>query len=179
MKHEKGHGCQHHDHDHDHDHRHDHDCGSSLTKETDARLTEVYAGQGVQFHYPRRWSVLEESSEEQTTITVQSPGTTYWTLSLFEGRPDPDRIVNSVMSAYRDSYPDLDVYESDVQVMGAPAVARELDFLCLDLVSTASLVVFQTLNHTVLVTFQGEDRELETTRPVLESITRSLLLDLD
>jgi hypothetical protein len=147
--------------------------------ESDSCLTEVYTGQGVQFRFPRHWSVLEESSEDQTTITVQSPGTTYWTLSLFDGRPDPDRIVSSVMSAYRDSYPDLDVYESDVQVLGVPAIARELDFLCLDLVSTASLLVFQTLNHTVLVTFQGEDRELESTRPILESITQSLLCDID
>lgn len=167
MKHEEGCGCD--------DHHHDHE--NELVSV--AELTEVYAGLGVRFRYPRHWSVQEESSDEQTTITVQSPATTYWSLSLFEGRPDPEQIVSSVVCAYQESYPDLDIYDSDVQVLGVPALAMELDFLCLDLVSTASLMVFQTLNHTVLVTFQGEDRELETTRPLVESITQSLLCDVD
>ena len=173
MKHDAGCG-----HDHDHGQHHDHDHNETIP-EVDTGGTEVYSGRGVQFRYPGHWMIQEESIPEQTTISVESPGTAYWTLSLFEHRPDPEQIVASVMSAYEEMYEELDVYESDVQVQGLPAIARDLDFVCLDLVSSASLVVFQTMNHTVLVVFQGEDRELETTRPLLESITRSLLCDLE
>jgi hypothetical protein len=188
VKHDAGCGHDHdrgphHDHDHDHDH---HLAGESRRAGSvdsvhaiDTSQTEIYSGHGVQFRYPSHWMIQEESSPEQTTVSVESPGTAYWTLSLFGDRPDPELIVDSVVSAYEEMYDELDVDESDAQVLGVPAVARDLDFVCLDLVSSTSLLVFQTMNNTVLVLFQGEDRELETVRPVLESITRSLMCDLD
>ena len=184
MKHDAGCGHDHdHDQQHDHDHDHDHDQSEltdpiAVANEGDGGM-EVYSGRGVQFRYPRDWTIEEEAGPEQMTISVQSPGTAYWTLSLFEERPDPGHVAASVVSAYEEMYDELDVDESDVQVFGEPAVARDLDFVCLDLVSTASLLVFQTMHHTVLVLFQGEDRELESARPLLESITRSLLCDLE
>lgn len=171
--------CGHdHDHDHDHDHSHDHDHGNVAFPPDDPGETEIYAGSGVQFRYPRSWEMQEESSPDQTTFTIQSAGTTYWTLSLFDERPSPEQVVTSVMKAYEDLYEDLDIYEPDVQVMGIPAIAREIDFVCLDLVSTAGLIVFQTERRTVLITYQGEDRELETTRPLVDSITQSLVCDV-
>ncbi len=188
MKHQEDHGHAHghdhshdcgHDHDHDCAHDHDHDFSPQQDFSDSSGETEVYSGRGVQFRYPRGWTVQEESNPDQTTITVQSPETSYWTLTLFEERPDPDEVLQSVMSAYQESYEELDVYESDVVVLGEPAIARELDFVCLDLVSNATMVVFQTLQHTVLILFQGEDRELETARPALNAITQSLLCDLD
>ena len=175
MKHDEGCG---HDHDHDH-HDHDHDHGVEIETDLNQDATEPFTGHGVHFRHPRNWTVEVESNPEQTTITAQSPGTAFWTLSLFEDHPDPEAILASAMAAYVEMYDELDVYESDVQVQGVPATARDLDFVCLDLVSSASLVVFQSVKHTVLILFQGEDRELETTRPILESMTQSLLCDLD
>lgn len=175
----EGRGHQHdcgHDHDHDHDHHGEH---FEPARSQTSGVLAVYQGNGVQFEYPEHWAIQEESGADQTTISVQSPATTYWTLSLFEDRPDPDQVAESVISAYEEMYEELDIYEPDVQVLGVPAVARELDFVCLDLVSTASLIVFQSLKHTILITFQGEDRELEKTRPLVEMMTRSLLCDLD
>lgn len=165
-------------HDHDHDHDHQAEAFDHASVQTNAELA-VYQGHGVQFEYPEHWEIQEETGADQTTISVQSPGTTYWTLSLFEDRPDADQVAESVIAAYEEMYEELDIYEPDVQVLGVPAIARELDFVCLDLVSTASLIVFQSLNHTILITFQGEDRELEKTRPLVELMTRSLLCDLD
>lgn len=177
----EGGGHQHdcgHDHDHDHDHDHQAEAFDRASVQTNADLS-VYQGHGVQFEYPEHWEIQEETGADQTTISVQSPGTTYWTLSLFEDRPDADQVAESVIAAYEEMYEELDIYEPDVQVLGVPAIARELDFVCLDLVSTASLIVFQSLNHTILITFQGEDRELEKTRPLVELMTRSLLCDLE
>ncbi|MDB5347753.1 MAG: hypothetical protein JWP89_6130 [Schlesneria sp.] len=170
MKHEPGCG---HDHDHDDD---QHECSPEPVSETG---TELFSGCDVQFRYPKGWEVQEEANEEQTTITVQSPGTAFWTLSLFEDRPDADEILASVMSAYEELYEELDVYEFDVMVLGAPAVAREFDFVCLDLVSSVSLMIFQTVKRTAMVLFQGEDRELEKARPVMEAMTRSLVCDVE
>ena len=107
--------------------------------------TLLYAGNGVQFRYPQNWTLTEESGPDQMTITVQSPGTSYWTLSLFEDRPDPDHIVESAMRIYHSLYEELDVYELEAQVLGFPAVTRELDFVCLDLVSSAAMIAFQAV----------------------------------
>lgn len=177
----EGGGHQHdcgHDHDHDHDHDHRDRSVDRATVQKNADLA-IYQGHGVQFEYPEDWTIQEESGADQTTISVQSPGTTYWTLSLFEDRPDAEQVAESVITAYEEMYEELDIYEPDVQVLGVPAIARELDFVCLDLVSTASLIVFQSLKHTILITFQGEDRDLEKTRPIVELMTRSLLCDLE
>lgn len=163
-------------HDHDHDDDHHHDCSHDVAGGTG---TELFSGFDVQFQYPQGWTIQEESNDEQTTITVQSPGTAFWTLSLFEGRPDAEQILASVMAAYEELYEELDVYESDVMVLGEPAVAREFDFVCLDLVSSVSLVIFQTMTRTALVLYQGEDRDLETARPVMEAMTKSLLCDVE
>ena len=120
----------------------------------------------------------DESSADQDSITVQSPGTSFWTAMLFEGRPDPERVLSTAQSAFEEEYEELDVYESTVTVMGIPAFAREVEFVCLDLITTAFLVSFQTLDRTVLLMFQGEDRELKSTRPILEAMTRSFSCDL-
>lgn len=171
-----------HQHDCGHDHDHDHDQKAAAFERASVQASEeltVYRGHGVQFEYPEHWAIQEESGADQTTISVQSPGTTYWTLSLFEDRPDAEQVAESVIAAYEEMYEELDIYEPDVQVLGVPAIARELDFVCLDLVSTASLIVFQSLKYTILITFQGEDRDLDKTRPVVELMTRSLLCDLE
>ena len=170
MKHQPGCG---HDHDHDDDHL---ECSPEPVGDSG---TELFSGCDVQFRYPQGWTVQEESNDEQTTITVQSPGTAFWTLSLFEERPDADQILASVMAAYEELYEELDIYEADAMVLGAPAVAREFDFVCLDLVSSVSLVIFQTVKRTALVLYQGEDRGLEQARPVMEAMTRSLLCDVE
>jgi hypothetical protein len=177
--HDHDHDC-HHDHDHDHDCHHDHDGerdrarSSNRNRSTDAGPSfQAYHGHGIAFRYPSPWTLTEDASVEQTTITVQSPETSFWTLTLFEDRPEPQHVLTTVQTAFRDEYPDLDVYESVASALGFPAVACELEFTCLDLVTAAFAVCFQAVDQTVLLMFQGEDRELIETRPVMEEMTRS------
>ena len=96
---------------------------------------------------------------------------------MFADQPDPEAIIDSVIDAYQEMYEELDVYDSGIEIPGIDSLARELDFVCLDLVSSASLLIFQPGTQTVLVMFQGEDRELEKTRPLLEAMTRSILCE--
>lgn len=176
-------GCHDHDHGHSHQSGHVHEHGRPPEHvrpvRDDEGQTRSYSGFGVRFEYPVDWGLIEESGPDQTTITLQSPGTSYWTLSLFDDRPAPEQLVASVMEAYESSYEDLDVYEPEVQILGFPAVTRELDFVCLDLVNTAAMVAFQAVEQSVLVIYQGEDRELTTTRPVMEAITHSLFCHIN
>jgi hypothetical protein len=60
---------------------------------------------------------------------------------------------------------------------GLPALGRDLDFVCYDLVNSATLRAFQTSEKTVVVLYQGTDHELVSTRSQLEAITASLQCD--
>ena len=157
-------------HDHDCHHDHDHD-----ERDVDYRFgaDAVYRAHGIQFRHPGDWTVAEDVGPDETTISVQSSGTSFWSLTLIDDAPDPDDIIETVLGAYRDEYTDVEVHPVTPTIQ-APAAARDLDFVCLDLVNSASLMAFRTNRRTLLVVSQGTDHELETTRSVMESMTQSL-----
>ena len=158
-------------HDHDHDHDHDQrDRGSEFGRDA------AYRAHGIQFHHPGDWTVIEDVGPDETTISVQSSGTSYWSLTLIDDAPDPSDIIDKVLGVYREEYTDLDVYESPPKHRFL-TVARDIDFVCLDVVNSASVMAFRTNRRTVLAVFQGTDRELKLTRTVMESMTESLLCE--
>lgn len=161
--------CSSHDHDHDDD-------PDYRVREFKFGADAAYRGHGIQFRYPGDWIVTEDVGPDETTISVHSSGVSYWSLTLIDDAPDPSDIIDTVLGAYRGEYSDLDVYEPTSKFR-FPAVARDIDFVCLDLVNSASVMAFRTNRRTVLVVFQGTDRELELTRSVLESMTESLLCE--
>ena len=158
-------------HDHDHDCDLDHGDGD-FKYGADA----AYQGHGIQFRYPGNWTVTEDVGPDETTISVQSPGVSYWSLTLIDDAPDPSHIVDTVLGAYRDEYSDIDIYEPTPDYR-SHAVTRDIDFVCLDLMNSASVMAFRTNRRTVLVVSQGTDRELDLTRSVMLSMTESLLCE--
>lgn len=162
MKHADNCGC----HDHD-DHHHHHD--ATPRSESDA----TYRRHGVRFVYPGHWKVEEDQNELETTISVQSDGVSYWSLTVINDAPDPTAVVDTVIDAYRGEYQSLDVYEPPPS-MTFHEVVRDLDFMCVDMVNSAKVKAFRTNSRTLLVVYQGPDREMEQTRSLLENITASL-----
>ena len=55
---------------------------------------------------------------------------------------------------------------------GLPSLGRDLDFVCYDLVNSATVRAFQTSDRTIMVLYQGTDHELATTRDQMQAITR-------
>ena len=161
--------CSNHDHDHDDD-------PNYRVSDFKFGADAAYRGHGIQFRYPGNWTVTEDVGPDETTISVHGSGVSYWSLTLIDNAPDPSDIIDTVLGAYRGEYTDLDVYEPTPKTR-FPAVVRDIDFVCLDLVNSASVMAFRTNRRTVLVVFQGTDRELELTRSLLESMTESLLCE--
>ena len=159
----------HHDHDHDADGR----CQPRLNPSS---LTD-YCHYGIRFRFPSTWELSEETSSDETTISIQSDGTSFWTIVLFKSRPDPDAVLDAVVAAFEQDYEEVDVLTAVSSLCGLPSLGRDVDFVCYDLLNSATLRAFQTSNQTVLVIFQGTDHELETTRTQLESISSSLECD--
>ena len=96
---------------------------------------------------------------------------------LFPSRPDPEVVLETVVNAFEQDYEEVDVISAVDNLAGLPSLRRDLDFVCFDLVNSATANVFQTSDLTVMVLYQGTDHELATTGEQLQAITASLQCD--
>lgn len=146
---------------------------------TSASMSSSYAAHGIRFRYSEEWELSEQEEDGRISITVSSPHTSFWTVSLFSDRPEPDDLIEAALQAFRDEYEELDVYPSKVRLCRRPTVACDIDFVCLELLNVARLRAFKAAGFTVLVLYQGNDAEMESQGPILEQITRSLAVSGD
>jgi hypothetical protein len=137
-------------------------------------MESTYQSHGVRFRYPHEWEVSEQKDEDQISITVSSPQTAFWTVTLFPGCPEPEDIVAAALDAFHEEYDELDDYPSRVRVCRRRTVARDIDFVCLELLNSAGIRAFRAGRYTVLVLFQLTESERAETAPILDRITRSL-----
>ena len=142
-------------------------------------MDRVFEGHGIRFEYPVDWILHEQSSPEEFALTVQSPNTSFWSLTLLFDRPDSQRVIDSALEVFQEEYTEIDVYPSDVRLNDQPTVACELDFVCHELIGSAFLRAVTAPDCTMLVLYQGADLELDDLQPVLEKITRSLTWESD
>lgn len=140
-------------------------------------LLETYHGNGVEFRYPEFWELSEQRDSQQVSIAVSSPGTSFWSLSLFFERPSPGDLVDSALQAFREEYDELDVYPVAGRLGPYACEGRDVQFVCLELINTAAFRALQAGDVTLFVLYQGTDQELEETRPILEAISSSLRLE--
>ena len=142
-------------------------------------MTEIYLSHGIRFRYPAAWEIDERDVDGEVTITVSSPGATFWTVSLYPHGPEPAQVMETALKAYRDEFKDLDVYPVSVDLCQRTTTARDLDFVCLDLIHSGGLRTFRTGQFTVLVLFQSAAQDDDDTRNDLDSITDSLRCEGD
>jgi hypothetical protein len=142
-------------------------------------MDETYQGHGIRFRYPAFWQLAEQDDGESKSITVASPNTSFWSISLFPEGTSPEQVIASAVEAFREEYDELDVYPSEAMLGDHLGAALDVDFVCLELINSAFLRSFQTDQLTVLVLYQGFDGELVETRPLLEAISASLVLEGD
>ncbi|MFO0917394.1 MAG: hypothetical protein U0872_03660 [Planctomycetaceae bacterium] len=117
-----------------------------------------YRRHGVSFQYPSGWELTEEGNEQERTITLQTAGASFWTITLFADRPEPEQLLESVLQAYRDDYDDVDVYPQPGEAGLLPSAGADLDFVYLDLVNSVSVRAFQTADRSAVVIFRGRTR---------------------
>jgi hypothetical protein len=140
-------------------------------------MPSTYRTNGLSFCYPSEWQAQEQREPDRLSVTVAGEGTAFCTVTLLYDRPDPRRVLDAAVQAFRDEYAELDVYGADTQVASRPAVGCDVDFICLELCNTALLRVFRTGRLTVLLLFQSSDVELPEARPVFDELCHSLNCD--
>ncbi len=142
-------------------------------------MEQIYTGLGLRFRYPADWELSEDLGETEANVTVSSPQTAFWSVTVLRHRPEPLDVLRAVIRAYEEEYDELDIVESEIEVAMQQVQAIEIDFVCLELTNTAFLCSFETGAVTVLVVSQLNDGELEASAGVLEQITHSLLCEAD
>lgn len=139
-------------------------------------MTAIYDQSGVRFAYPENWTVEQGEDEEATLqITVASPETAFWSLSVYPGLRNIRALLDEVLQAMLAEYPDLESSAADEIVDGRQVVGFDLDFICLDLTNTAWARVFHREGATCLLLAQAEDDEFEQVEQVFRAMTATLL----
>lgn len=142
-------------------------------------MDQLFTGLGIRFRHPEDWELTEQLGETEASITVSSPQTAFWSVTVLRDRPDPLEVLRAAMVAFEDEYDEIDINESEVEIAMRRVVALEIEFVCLELTNTACLRAFQTDLATILVLSQLNDDECDEYQPILEQISESLLCDDD
>lgn len=136
--------------------------------------TKTYQSHGIQFDYPADWVISEEKSPEEMTVTVTDEELSFWTLSIYWERPDPQTLLQTAIELFRTDYTEIDIDPTEAELCLQPAEAYDIDFICFDFVNNVSLRALRTTQATLFVLAQTGGHTLDITRPILEEITDSL-----
>jgi hypothetical protein len=140
-------------------------------------MAAEFHAEGIHFRYPENWNLTREDNEDGWTVSVQSPDTAFFMVSLRSDMPPPEEVAETALEALREEYPELEAEDCLDSVCGQPALGHDIRFFSLDLTNTAWTRSFYSSYGTVLVLCQVNDLELETNEPVLRAICASVELE--
>jgi hypothetical protein len=139
-------------------------------------MVATYDKHGVQFLYPESWEVVEDDPLAwPRVVTLQSPGSGFWTVHIYPPDEDPLPLVVEVERTMRQEYDSLEAERASEQLGEYSALGCNLEFYCLDLLVSARVRGVHTDSATYLVLCQAESREFAALLPVFQAITLSLL----
>ena len=135
---------------------------------------------GLDFAYPDNWAVEPAGqSAAVRSVTVLSPGTAFWTASIYPPERRGQQLVETAVAALGEEYRELEVEEICEEYAGRKMAGCDIHFQYLDLTSTASVRWFVQEGRVYLLMWQAEDREYDALSPVFEAMTVSLLQGLE
>ncbi|HEV3144639.1 MAG TPA: hypothetical protein VGZ47_12190 [Gemmataceae bacterium] len=132
---------------------------------------------GIRFHYPENWQLEQEEIESGWIVSVQSPETAFWMLSVRQDEPEPDELAQQALGDLRESYPDLEAEAGHSMLASQKTQGYDVRFFSFDLTNTCWIRSFRSELGTILVMYQVNDLEMEQLAPVLRAICASLRLE--
>lgn len=139
-------------------------------------MPAVFDKLGIRFLYPENWTLDEtEALSGEETVTVYSPAGSFWMVRILPRKVEPTTLVDQALQAMRKEYPELDAEPFDDLFGACDVVGCEMNFYYLDLTNTAVVKSYRTDEATIIVLYQGDDRELSGIAKVFEAMTQSLM----
>lgn len=142
-------------------------------------MLAAFERDGIRFQYPQSWSLETQDSESGWTVSVQSPDTAFFLLSLDHEMPPPEHMAQTALDAMRTEYPELEADEAVENIAGQPALGHDVQFFSFDLTNTCWLRCFYSGKGTVLAMWQANDLELERNEPILRAVCASIKVEED
>ena len=128
----------------------------------------------VSFQYPHGWDVSAEDDGGAWTVTVQSPGTAFFVVSLRSELEDAGQLAAETLAAFRAEYKELDAEAVVVSLGGWPAVGHDLDFLTLDTPTYCMTRCLNTSDGPLLILAQVSDLDRAAGEPTLRAMLDSV-----
>lgn len=129
--------------------------------------------------YPTSWALEEQVEPDQVCITLTPTPTSFVSIWLFTDRSDPKEYVEATLDVFRDEYTELDIYPVKASVGRRPALAREVEFMSMDMMHTAMVRSFRGPLFTFLVLFQVPDYEYDLVCPKFKKIVGTVRCIVD
>ncbi len=139
-------------------------------------MVGTFERRGVRFQYPDNWKLSDDASAaDALTITLQSPGSAFWVLQVFNIDDGPEQLVAEVLESMRREYEGLEATPIKETIQDVDAIGYNMQFYCLDLLIDSHVRSFVFDHRTYLMLYQAEDREFAEVAPVFLAMATSLL----
>ena len=139
-------------------------------------MLKVYTKTGVAFQYPGNWTLDEESDDESWAVTVNSPGTAFFVVSLRPDNQTPAQVVDEALDAMKAEYKELEAEPVVESVGGFPAVGHNIDFLTLDTAIGAWSRCVSLAEGNLLIFGQVSELDRRQYEQVLKAMLRSFTI---
>ena len=131
----------------------------------------------IRFHYPENWKITDdELIEWPRTVSVQSPGSGFWTVLQYEVGADPVTLLEETLQEMGTQYENLESSAISEQFDEVDMLGYEMFFYCFDFLVCARAFSMRAKDGKVyLILWQAEDRDYSQVESVFRAITTSLL----
>lgn len=140
-------------------------------------MSQHYQADGISFRYPDNWQLDREESADGWTVSLQSPGTAFLTLTCDHSGASIEEMAETALEALQADYPDLEAQPQVETLAGQMAVGHDIQFFSFDLTNTCWTRSLYSAASAVLVLCQTNDLELEQYEPILRAICASLKVE--
>lgn len=139
-------------------------------------MPTVYDKMGIRFLYPDNWSLDESDAlDGQTSVSVYSPSGAFWSASVYPDGQAAAELAAAALRALQLEYSDTEAEPICEEVDGRELTGFDLNFIYLDLTSTALIRAFDVPAGRCVVLCQAEDRDFAELEEVFRAMTLSLI----
>ncbi|MBP3957224.1 hypothetical protein J8F10_18335 [Gemmata sp. G18] len=135
----------------------------------------------IAIRYPTNWTAEEAEDPESGgwSVTVSSPDTAFFMMSLQPEARDPGELADQSLDALKGEYKDLDSEDVTETISGQPAIGFNADFLTVDTATNCRVRCMDTFAGPLLLLAQVSEYDRARNEPVLNAIIKSLNVDVD
>ena len=142
-------------------------------------MPSTYQQHGIELLYPDNWKVVDEQPlSDPPAVTLQSPGTGYWNLTIYPDSQNPDHLTTETVDAMREEYDSIEIEPIECSFGKQLASGFQMEFYYLDFLVRAHTISLRVESQTLLFVYQAEDREFKELEPIFAALVISLLSNL-